>query len=393
MSFPKYESVCVSIVIPVYNKISYTINCLDSILRCKGESSFEVIVVDDGSTDNTLECLSLIPNIKVIVAGENMGFVSACNAGAEHATGEYLCFLNNDTLVTPSWLEQLVGTIRTDPTCGAVGARLVYPDGILQEAGAMLWRDGATRGYGRDDDPSKPEYCYLREVSYCSAACLLIPRNLFERLGGFDALFKPAYYEDVDLCMRIQELGYKVVYQPEATVIHLEFSSSSTERAVDLMRLNKGRFQSRWYRQLRFYPENSSVNALTARHARRGKTVLFIDDRIPAPGFGASPPFAYEMLQLLVESGYLVTAFPVSDPTPYQPWLQNLQQMGVEVFHSSYADLAKLLRDRAGHYDAVLISRSHHAAHCLRQIRPAWPTAAIVYDVEALLSSQPAFGQ
>jgi len=378
------QSVSVSIIIPVYNKLFYTINCLDSILRCNGASSFEVIVVDDGSTDNTLECLALIPNIKVITPGRNMGFIAACNAGAKHAQGEYLCFLNNDTLVTPNWLEQLVRTISTDPACGAVGAKLVYPEGTLQEAGAMLWRDGATRGYGRDDDPSKPEYCYVRDVAYCSAACLLVPRNLFERLGGFDTLFEPAYYEDVDLCMRVQTLGYKVVYQPEATVIHLEFSSSSTERAVDLMKFNKELFQDRWYRQLRFYPENALANVLIARHARRGKTVLFIDDRIPAPDFGSSHPFAYERLQQLAKSGYLVTVFPVSDPTPYQPWLHNLQQLGMEVFHSGYADLGKLLHDRAGHYDAVLVSKSDNATRCLDQIRSTWPTSVIVYDVEGL---------
>ncbi|HBD09127.1 MAG TPA: glycosyltransferase, partial [Syntrophobacteraceae bacterium] len=326
----------------------------------------------------------------VVAAGKNKGFISACNAGARHAHGEYLCFLNNDTLVTPTWLEQLVDTIRIYPACGAVGAKLVYPEGTLQEAGSMLWRDGATRGYGREDDPFKPEYCYLREVAYCSAACLLVRTDLFERLGGYDTLFEPSYYEDVDLCMRLWQLGYKVVYQPASTVIHLEFSSSSTDKAVDLMKMNKTRFQERWFRQLRFLPEHAAANILTARDIRKGKTVLFADDRIPTASTGPDSSRAYKILRHLAGSGHLVTVFPLSDPTPYQPDLRNLQQMGVEVFHSPYAELDTFLHDRAGYYSAVLTTRTRAATAYLQKIRTAWPATAVVYDAEALPTSHQA---
>lgn len=166
----------VSIVVPVYNQIATTLACLRSLAETPERTSFEVIVVDDCSSDATPTELAKIPGLRVHRNVQNLGFVRGCNAGAKLARGEFLCFLNNDTLVTPGWLDELVQTFSIFPDAGLVGSKLVYPDGSLQEAGGIIFRDGTGLNYGRHDDPERPEYCYAREVDYCSGASIMIRR-------------------------------------------------------------------------------------------------------------------------------------------------------------------------------------------------------------------------
>ncbi|NOT96983.1 MAG: glycosyltransferase family 2 protein, partial [Nitrospira sp.] len=219
----------VSIIIPVFNKPLYTYTCLRSILTSKPNQSYEVIVVDDASRDDTGEMLRAIQGIRVIRHKDNQGFIRSCNAGANIARGRYILFLNNDTIVEMNWLDELVRTFLTFPLAGLVGAKLIYPNGKLQEAGGVIWNDGSGWNYGRYDDPDKPEYSYLREVDYCSGACIMLPRELFWAVGGFDELFAPAYGEDSDLAFKVRQAGRKVLYQPESEVIHFEGVSSGTD--------------------------------------------------------------------------------------------------------------------------------------------------------------------
>src|SRR5213592_1572497 len=226
---PVHEKVDVSVIIPVFNQFQFTHACLASLQTVEERSRFEVIVVDDCSTDETAELLPRMEGVIYLRNERNSGFIASCNRGAEQARGKYLFFLNNDTIVKPCWLSALRDTFAEEPRAGIVGSKLVYPDGRLQEAGGIIWRDASGWNYGKFDDPEKPEYNYLREVDYCSAAALMIPKALFQSVGGFDRRYAPAYYEDADLSFKVRRARYKVLYQPLSEVIHYEGATGGTD--------------------------------------------------------------------------------------------------------------------------------------------------------------------
>jgi GT2 family glycosyltransferase len=383
--FPLFTDPLVSIVIPTFNRAEHLYQCLESILAF-ADVPFELIVVDDCSSDATPDLLKKCSNVQIVRNERNLEFIGTCNRGASLAKGRYILFLNNDVSATPRWLSTLVKTMEQYPKCGAVGAKLVRPNGTLQEAGSIVWQDGSALGYGRDDDPLKPECCYLREVDYCSAACLLVRAELFQKLGGFDELYLPAYYEDSDLCIAIRKLGYKVVYQPQATVFHHEFGSRSFERAEALCEANRPKFAKKWARILQ--KQHPRGDVLRARDRRQGKRVLVMDDQIPAPYMGIGLPRAHKMLSFLSELGYIVTFAPCHPlplyRTPWQPTTHELQQLGIEMFYGDSFNPEELVRSRSGNYDIVIVSRPHNGARFLSLTRRYFPDALIIYDAEAL---------
>ena len=166
-----------------------------------------VIVVDDHSSDETAERLADIQGLVYLRNEKNLGFIGSCNRGAEAARGRYLVMLNNDTQVMDGWLDALLNTFKTHPDTGLAGARLIYPNGSLQEAGGIIFNDGSGWNYGRNAEAGRPEYQYLREVDYCSGACIMVPRELFSELGGFDSAFAPVADQMDTLLRTLATLG------------------------------------------------------------------------------------------------------------------------------------------------------------------------------------------
>ncbi|MCB1919280.1 MAG: glycosyltransferase family 2 protein, partial [Candidatus Competibacteraceae bacterium] len=232
LAFPYHETPEVSIIIPVFNQFRFTHHCLAALAADRSRYYFEVIVVDDSSTDGTPKALASYTGVRLIINAENLGFVGSTNRAASVARGNYLVFLNNDTQVQPGWLDTLIETFQAFQNAGLVGSRLIYPHGRLQEAGGILSADGSAWNYGHLDDPYKPQYSYVREPDYVSGAALAIRRDLFEDLGGFDTHFAPAYYEDADLAFRVRAAGYRVYYQPWSQVVHCEGVSAGTDETA-----------------------------------------------------------------------------------------------------------------------------------------------------------------
>ena len=254
-----------SIIIPTYNRADLVNNCLEQLVATiPFWLKVEIIVVDDASSDDTnliLENWSARDSrIRVHRNSQNAGFLRSCNLGAAAAGGEVLIFLNNDTLTQPGWLSPLLRTIVDYPEAGAVGGKLIYPNGLLQEAGGILFADAAGWNFGRGSyDLDAPIYNYFREVDYCSGALLATRRQLFAEVGGFDTRFAPMYYEDVDYCFTLRQKGYKVYYQPESVIIHLEGGTAGTDTAQGFKAwqvVNRDKFIEKWEQALKRQPSH-----------------------------------------------------------------------------------------------------------------------------------------
>lgn len=253
-----------SIVIPTYDGVRHLRPCFRALERTLGPHFVgEVIVVDDGSGSATVDFLAErateLPWLRVVRNATNLGFIGSCNRGAAEADGEILVFLNDDTVPLDGWLPALLQVFERRDDAGAVGGRLIYPDGRLQEAGGVIYRDGGGANVGRGDwNPDAPVFTYLRQVDYCSGALLATPRSLFRALGGFDTRYRPAYYEDTEYCFAVRDSGRAVYYQPASTVVHVEGATVGTDVASGVKRFqlrNQATFQRRWRETLRNRPD------------------------------------------------------------------------------------------------------------------------------------------
>jgi O-antigen biosynthesis protein len=377
-----------SIVIPVFNQSGYTLNCLRSITDVLEHSRLkaEVIVVDDCSTDDTQEMLDRFTGIHVISNETNSGFIDACNCGAAEARGEYLLFLNNDTLVRNGCFEELIETFRLKPEAGLVGAKLLYPDGRLQEAGGIIWNDASGWNYGRLDDPDKPEYCYLREVDYCSGACIAIPRKVFQQLGGFDTHYRPAYCEDSDLAFRVRQAGFKVYYQPLAQVVHFEgiTSGRDTARSVKSHQVgNQQKFFEKWSETIANYGQ-PAANLYSAKERHVSKRILVLDACVLTPDQDAGSLTVFNHIRIFQSLGYKVTFAP-DNLHRDEKYTANLQRIGVECLYWPHTRSIKSHLEAYGsYYDIVFVARVGVAEKHTDDVRAYCRRAKIIFDTEDL---------
>jgi GT2 family glycosyltransferase/glycosyltransferase involved in cell wall biosynthesis len=380
----------VSIIIPCHNNFEFTYRCIESILNTTPHAPFEIVIVDDGSIDETMLAeLLFIGAVRVVRHATALGFLRAANAGAAVAGGDLLLFLNNDTTLREDALDEMVRTFDTLPNIGIVGSKLINTDGTLQEAGGVVQRLGNAMNWGFGANPDDPKYCYLRDADYVSGASLMIPRALFKSVQGFDERYEPGYYEDTDLCFKVRQAGARVVVQPLSKVVHHGGATAGTSTTQNspkrYQNINQRKFLRRWDAVL---ADDHNAATFPERDAERRVTrrAVFIDDTVPTPDRDGGSNVAWTHMRMLGQLGFKVGFIPANNMLNISPYTADLQRVGIECFYAPFTgSLENAFRQMAQTPpDLIYFHRITNAAPYLPLARKMFPSARLVYSVADL---------
>jgi O-antigen biosynthesis protein len=380
-SIPHHDPT-VSIIIPVHNHVRFTLACVHSIFINAGRYDFEIIIADDQSTDETSSAFQAdIRCVRYIQNKRNLGFLNNCNSAAKHAKGRFLVFLNNDTIVLPGWLDELIKPLENNSSIGLTGSKLIYPDGRLQEAGGIIFADASGWNYGRLEHPGQPQFNYLRDVDYCSGASIAIPLEIWKNLKGFDTRFSPAYYEDTDLAFQIRSSGKRVVYQPLSELAHFEGISHGTSEKESVKQYqprNKIKFLAKWNDVLSTYGTCNPAS-LPFERCYKGR-ILVIDAVTPTPDKDSGSLDTYNFLRIFKDLGYHVTFIPENLQYCGQ-YTRSLNRIGVQCIHLPwFTNIQSAIMHYVPLYDYVIIYRATVAASLIDVVRKHAPNARLIFD-------------
>ncbi|MBD1204163.1 MAG: glycosyltransferase [Rhodobacteraceae bacterium] len=382
LRFTEVEKPDVSVVIPAHNKVKVTYAALCALLLAWNKASFEVIVVDDASTDETKSLEDLVEGITVLHNETPERFIKACNAGVAIARGTYVVLLNNDTEPTVGWLDALIDAFNRFDRVGLVGSRLLYPDGRQQDAGGIVWGNGDPWNYGRLENPWEPRFSYARQADYLSGAALMTTRTIWEHVGGLSSYLEPMYFEDTDFAFKIREAGFTTWYIPSSVVYHYEGLTSGTDTASGFKRfqeVNRPKFKRRWAKAFTGSPKPGTAPDLEKDRGIVGR-ILFVDYTTPTPDRDAGSYAALQEIRLVQSLGYKVTFLP-ENLAWMGSYAEELQKMGVEMIVAPFVrNLDEFLDARAGEFDAFYITRYHVMQNVAPRIRARNPDARIIMN-------------
>jgi GT2 family glycosyltransferase len=275
----------VSICILVLEDAGLALGCLRALRRPGAcPPGTELVVVANGTQPEHFDGLLAHRDVVLVVNQFNLGFSAGCNQAASVARAPLLVFLNDDSVVEEGCIDALVRAASVDPAVGAVGSRILSVDGSLQEAGSVIWRDGSTAHVGKGLAPESGAYGEPRYVDCTSANGLLVTRQAWDAVGGFDERFSPAYFEDVDLCLALAERGLRTRYEPRARVVHRGSQSTSSVYREFLLTRNQQRLVQKWGRSLDRFEPRPPKDSGSAFEIAVGRAVVAAASRRPLEG-------------------------------------------------------------------------------------------------------------
>lgn len=388
-----------SVVMVLHNQFALTLMTLRS-LRENFSGAIELILINSGSTDETRHIGQHVSGAHVLRFDKNLGFLCGCNAGLQFTTADFVLYLNNDIELALDAVGAALRRLRSCPGVGAVGGKVVRCHGLLHEAGCTIWRDGIMPGYLRGLSPLVPEANFVRKVDYCSDVFLMVRGDLLRELGGFDERFSLANYGDADLCVRIAQAGYDVLYDPSVIIFHYRQSSAEDVgvSAAEMAR-NRQAFSQKHIFYLQDRPIRDDRDQMLPDFANaRAKRILFIEDTIPLRTFGSGFVRSNDLIQVMASLGYQLTVFPISGGRLDIANVYSDMPETVEVMYDRDIDsLPEFLAQRKGYFDAVWVARTHN----LNGIRPFLDSTLtaeekppfIVLDTEAIEAKREAVRQ
>ena len=379
-NLPRYPKI--SLIIPTYNQVGYLDKALKSIDTKTTYKNFEIILVTNNLDENS-EMRKYLKSVKypVYLFTETYSYAAIVNFAATKAAGEFILILNDDIEIdNPNWIQALL-KLALDDKVAVVGGKLLYPDGKLQEAGCIIWKNGTGWNYGRNDDPNNSDYNFVREVDYISGCFLMIKKQIFEDVGCFDLRYEVGYCEDPDLCFSIYQKGYKILYQPLATIIHYEGKTCGTDGLSGMKAyqvINQKKLAQKWKSFLDNRNMDSSENALIERNRKKGANILYIDHYIPEYDKDSGSLDAFYILSILSALDHKVTFWPENHQKT-EPYATELQQKGIEVMYNQ-RNFESFLKERGWLYHICFISRPYTARKHIDLLRKHTPQCKIVYN-------------
>ena len=386
-----------SVIMVLHNQFELTMLALGS-LRANHASDIDLVLIDSGSTDETCNIEHYVKGATYFRFDANIGYLLGCNAALQFATGDAVLYLNSGSELAPGAIEAALHRLRCDRQVGAVGGMILRSHGLVQEAGKIIYRNGSTLGYGRDVSPLAPEVNFARDMEFCSGVFLMARRSLLSNLGGFDEAFTPASYEDADLCLRIRQAGYRVVYDPGVIVHHLEYGSAANARASETeVGPDRQIFAAKHAGYLAGRPPRDEQRQVFDRMAdTQRKRVLFVEDTVPLRLIGSGFVRSNDIVREMAAQGYAVTVYPLNGCPFDVAGVYADMPDGVEVMHDrSTEQFRGFMAQRRGYYDAVWVARTHNLTTVRTALEQAWTDPApgmfgclppVVLDTEAIAS-------
>ncbi|WP_312994434.1 glycosyltransferase [Chryseobacterium flavum] len=383
----------VSIIIPVYNQIRYTLNCLYTIEQHDKNISKEIIIINDNSSDETLEYLNKIKGITIINNVENLGFLRNVNKGIQASKGEYIYLLNNDTEVQENYLGSLLEVFAAKENVGAVGSKMIFGDNTLQEAGCLIFKDCEIVNLGRFNSIDHPSFNFLRKVDYCSGCSLLFKRLDIEgNLNSLDEEFLPAYYEETDFCQRLKYVqNLDIYYQPKSEILHFENISytGKSSNKEQLLEKNAKKFKERWNSRFEGekFLEINRKKYLNIDKNYKKPTILFLEESMPKYDQDSGSRRLDEIFKILIANNHkILLGVPEFNETD-KKYIAYCESLGIEVFQDFVTPKNKVVKindqiiEKLALIDLIWIFRPNGFKHWNKILKNHITNQKIIYDM------------